>query len=235
VDAITGPAIGRPKTGTFRLGDLVGHDTSVNVINGLRNNCPNDEQVASFTIPPYLQFLVDNKFLGNKSGQGFYKKTTEKDSKGKPVVLSLDLNMLEYAPSKRSTLPSLNLAKQIEELPNRVRALSKSPDKGGELVKKSLSALFAYVSNRIPEISDNTYSIDDAMRAGYAWEAGPFEYWDMIGIANGIANAEAQGEHVADWVKEMVAAGHTSFYKSEGGIRKFYDVATKSYQVYHIR
>jgi 3-hydroxyacyl-CoA dehydrogenase len=230
VDAITGPAIGRPKTGTFRLGDLVGHDTSVNVINGLRNNCPNDEQVASFTIPPYLQFLVDNKFLGNKSGQGFYKKTTEKDSKGKPVVLSLDLNMLEYAPSKRSTLPSLNLAKQIEELPNRVRALSKSPDKGGELVKKSLSALFAYVSNRIPEISDNTYSIDDAMRAGYAWEAGPFEYWDMIGIANGIANAEAQGEHVADWVKEMVAAGHTSFYKSEGGIRKFYDVATKSYQ-----
>ena len=229
-DAITGPAMGRPKTGTFKLGDLVGHDTAVNVIKGIKANCPNDEQAVTFEIPKYQQFLIDNKFLGNKSGQGFYKKTAEKDKSGRPIVLALNLETLEYAPSQRPTLPSLGVAKQIEDLPNRLRALWKQEDKGGQLMRRSLAGLFAYVSNRIPEISDTTYSIDDAMRSGYAWDLGPFEYWDTIGITEGVAAAEADGLMVADWIKEMIANGHTAFYKVENGIKKFYDVAAKSYK-----
>ncbi|MBL7818060.1 MAG: 3-hydroxyacyl-CoA dehydrogenase/enoyl-CoA hydratase family protein [Saprospiraceae bacterium] len=230
VDALTGPAIGRPKTGTFRLGDLVGHDTAVNVIKGIKANCPNDEQASSFNIPAYQQFLIDNKFLGNKTGQGFYKKTTEKDASGRPIVLALNLKTLEYAPSVKSTLPSLAVSKQIEDLPNRLRALFKQTDKGGELIRRSLVGLFAYVSNRIPEISDTLYSIDDALRAGFAWDLGPFQYWDVIGIEEGIKAAEADGQVIADWVKEMLASGITSFYKSENGVKKYYDPRTKAYQ-----
>lgn len=229
-DKLTGPAIGRPKTGTFRLGDLVGHDTAAKVIEGLRQNCPNDEQVASFYIPKYLQFLLDNKFLGNKSGQGFYKKTDQKDASGKPVILQLNLETLEYEPKSKTDLPSLSVSKQIDELPRRVQAVFNSEDKGGALVRQSLLGLFAYVSNRIPEISDTLYSIDDAMRAGYAWELGPFEYWDVIGLEKGIQLAENQGEKIAPWVKEMVSAGFTSFYKREKGKRYFYNQQSKNYE-----
>jgi 3-hydroxyacyl-CoA dehydrogenase len=230
VDALTGPAIGRPKTGTFRLGDLVGHDTASNVIKGIASNCPNDEQAGSFAIPKYLQFLLDNKFLGNKSGQGFYKKTAEKDKNGRSISLALNLETLEYELPQKSTLPVLTISKQIEELPNRLRAIYKAEDKGGELVRRSLAGLFAYVSNRIPEITDHLYSIDDALRTGFAWDIGPFQYWDVIGIEAGIKTAEAQGDKIAPWVKEMLAAGHTSFYKSEGGVKKYYDIPSKSYK-----
>ena len=230
VDALTGPAIGRPRTGTFRLGDLVGHDTALNVTKGIKANCPNDEQAAAFEIPAFQQFLVDNKFLGNKSGQGFYKKTADKDATGRPIVLALNLKTLEYAPSVKPALPSLALAKQIEDLPNRLRALFKQSDKGGELIRRSLAGLFAYVSNRVPEISDSLFAIDDALRAGFAWDLGPFQYWDVIGLQEGIAAAEADGQIVAEWVKDMVASGLTSFYKSENGVKKYYDIATKTYQ-----
>ena len=230
VDKLTGAAIGRPKTGTFRLGDLVGHDTAANVIKGIKDNCPSDEQASTFEVPAYLQFLLDNKFLGNKTGQGFYKKTKERDANGRPVILALDLEKLEYAPTEKPDFPSLKLAKQVDDLPKRMQAIFKESDKGAELIRQSLLGLFAYVSNRIPEITDHLYSIDDAMKAGYAWELGPFEYWDAIGIANGIELAEKQGEKIADWVKDMVSAGHERFYIKEQGQRKFYDIATKSYK-----
>ncbi|MEO0874501.1 MAG: 3-hydroxyacyl-CoA dehydrogenase/enoyl-CoA hydratase family protein [Bacteroidota bacterium] len=229
VDKLTGPAIGRPKTGTYRLGDLVGHDTSVNVIKGIKDNCPHDEQAATFEVPKYMQFLVDNKFLGNKTGQGFYKKVKGED--GKRQILELNLETLEYIPKPKVELASLKLSKQIDDVKKRIPAFFKAEDKGGALVRRSLAGLFAYVSNRIPEIADDLYSIDDAMTAGYAWELGPFEYWDAVGVEAGIAAAEAEGETIADWVKEMVAAGHTSFYKREGGQLKYYNIANKSYDV----
>ncbi|MFZ1496459.1 MAG: 3-hydroxyacyl-CoA dehydrogenase family protein, partial [Saprospiraceae bacterium] len=230
VDKLTGPAIGRPKTGTFRLGDLVGHDTAANVINGIRNNSPNDEQASSFVIPDYFQFLLDNKFLGNKSGQGFYKKTSEKDANGKPIILALNLKNNSYEIPEKEKLSSLETAKQVDDLPKRIKAVFDSKDKGGELIRRSLLGLFAYSSNRIPEISDNLYSIDDAMRAGFAWEVGPFQYWDIIGVQQGIELAEAQGEKIADWVKDMVAAGNTTFYKSADGITQYYNIDSKSYK-----
>ncbi|MEZ5043451.1 MAG: 3-hydroxyacyl-CoA dehydrogenase/enoyl-CoA hydratase family protein [Saprospiraceae bacterium] len=230
VDKLTGPAIGRPKTGTFRLGDLVGHDTGAKVIQGIKDNCPDDEQAHTFEIPKYMQFLLDNKFLGNKTGQGFYKRTNEKDANGRTIVHSLNLETLAYEPASRSDLPSLKLAKQVDKIDKRIPQLFKSEDKGGTLIRRSLVGLFAYVSNRVPEICNQFYSIDDAMRAGYAWEYGPFEYWDLIGIPEGIQQAEAEGEKIADWVKEMLAAGHTAFYKREGGTKKYYNITTKSYQ-----
>ena len=229
VDAITGPAMGRPKTGTFRLGDLVGHDTAANVIRGIRQNCPSDEQAATFEIPAYFQFLLDNKFLGDKTGQGFYKKTGKRDEKGRPEILALDLKTLEYNLSAKTKLQSIETAKQIDDLPKRLRSLFKSEDVGGQLVRRSLAGLFSYAGNRIPEISDNLYSIDDAMRAGFAWEIGPFEYWDAVGIEAGIAAAQADGLPIATWVLEMLAAGNTSFYKVSGGVRHYYDVASGSY------
>lgn len=229
-DALTGPAIGRPKTGTFRLADLVGMDTAVHVINGIRQNCPDDEQAGAFVIPKYIDFLIENKFFGNKSGQGFYKKTAEKDAKGRPVVLALNLDTLEYAVSQKEKLPILDTLKQIDELPRRMKAIFKGTDKGAEMLQRSFLGLFAYVSNRVPEISDTLFAIDDALRAGFAWEKGPFEYWDMVGVAEGVAAAEARGEKIAPWVKDMLAAGHTSFYKSENGRRLCYNPATKAYE-----
>lgn len=228
VDRLTGPVIGRPKTGSFRLGDLVGLDTAAKVIEGIRTNCPNDEQASALIVPKYQQFLLDNKFLGNKSGQGFYKKT--KDAQGKKQILALNLETLEYEPSIKPDLASLKAAKNIDSLPKRIQHMFEAEDKGGQLIRQSLLGLFAYVSNRIPEITDDLYSIDDALKAGFAWEMGPFEYWETVGISKGIEMAEAQGESVANWVKEMVAAGHESFYKREKGIRKYYDISSQSYK-----
>ncbi len=230
VDALTGPAIGRPNTGTFRLGDLVGHDTAAKVIQGIKDNCPNDEQAGAFEIPKYLDFLLENKFLGNKTGQGFYKKTGEKDEKGKPVILALNLETLEYEKSAKPNLPVLGVAKQIDDLPKRVKAVFNADDKGGELVRRSLLGLFAYVSNRIPEIANDLYSIDDALRAGFAWDLGPFEYWDAIGVQEGLDFAEKQGETVAPWVTEMLAAGNERFYKREAGKLFYYNIKFKSYK-----
>jgi 3-hydroxyacyl-CoA dehydrogenase len=227
VDKLTGPAIGRPKTGTFRLGDLVGHDTAVKVMTGIRDNCPDDEQAAAFDSPKYMDFLLENKFLGDKSGQGFYKKT--KDDKGQRQILALNLETLEYAPSERVKIASVEAARTLDSLADRIKSFVKADDTGAQLIQRSLAGLFAYVSNRVPEISDNLYAIDDALRAGFAWEAGPFEYWDMVGIDKGIELVEAEGLAVSNWVKEFKDAGNQSFYKVENGIRKYYDIGTKTY------
>ena len=229
IDALTGSALGRPNTGTFRLGDLVGHDTTYNVLKGISANCPNDEQRYIFDIPPHLQWLIDNKFLGNKTGQGIYKKTNQKDASGRTIALTLDFKTLEYREPQKSKLPAIGIAKQIEELPNRIRALFNGTDKGSEFVRRSLGGLFAYVSHRIPEISDTIYAIDDAIETGFAWELGPFKNWDAVGLEAGIKAAEAESLTVADWIKTMQANGNTKFYKVEDGVKKCYDVAAGTY------
>ena len=231
VDKLTGPIIGRPKTGTYRLGDLIGHDTSAKVIMGVKENCPHDPIAQQYEVPAYLQFLLDNKFLGNKSGQGFYKKTKEKDENGRRIVLALNLDTLEYEPSQRPKLPVLDVAKQIDELPQRLKAFSKQKIKAVSLSAKRCWACLGMASSRIPEISDNLYSIDDALRSGYAWEVGPFETWDIIGVEKGLEMAKAEGEPVGDWVQEMLDKGITQFYKKEGGKRYYYDIEAGDYKV----
>ncbi|HOU47316.1 MAG TPA: 3-hydroxyacyl-CoA dehydrogenase family protein, partial [Chitinophagales bacterium] len=224
VDALTGPAIGRPKTGTFKLSDLVGNDTGTKVMMGIKENCPNDEQAGAFEVPKYVQYLLDNKFFGNKTKKGYYYKDEKRNS------FSLRLDTLQYEPTGKPKFASLDAAKKVENLSEKVNAFIKADDKGAQLVKRSLAGLFAYVSNRVPEISDVLYSLDDALRAGFAWEIGPFQYWDIVGIQKGIELAEADGLTVAAWAKEMVAAGNTSFYKVENGVKKYYDQQSKSYK-----
>jgi len=229
VDRLTGPPLGRPKTGTFRLVDLVGIDTAVKVIQDVKANCPKDATIQKLSLPRYLMHLWENKFYGNKSGQGFYKKTDEKDEKGKNIIHSLDWETLQYGPAQKVKLPILDTLKQIDDPRKRIAALFNAEDKGGEFTRRSLLALFAYASNRIPEISDELFRIDDALRSGFAWDFGPFEYWDIIGVQKGVEMAEAQGDTVAQWVKDMLAKGNTSFYKREKGRLLYYDIPSQKY------
>ncbi|WP_242923711.1 3-hydroxyacyl-CoA dehydrogenase/enoyl-CoA hydratase family protein [Pontibacter liquoris] len=228
VDRISGPVIGRPKSATFRTLDVVGLDTLANVANGLYQTGEQDESRELFKLPGYLQQMVENKWLGDKTGQGFYKKT--KDASGKTEILTLDLNTLEYGPKQRAKFQSLEVLKPIEDLKKRVKAFSGQSDKAAQFFNESLYGLFQYVSNRIPEISDELYRIDDAMRAGFGWELGPFEYWDALGAREGVQRMLEAGYKPAAWVEEMLNHGKESFYIVENGQRRFYDIQSKEYK-----
>lgn len=229
VDKLTGPAIGRPKTGTFRLGDLVGLDTAVKVMQGLMDRCTDDEEIAKLEIPEFLTYLIENKFLGNKTGQGFYKKTGEKDNKGKSIILELDLHTHEYRKAPSSDLKSLKSSKQIEDTPRRLRALWKMEDKGAELIRQSLTFSFLYSAARIPEISDNIYSIDDAMKAGFAWSYGPFEYADIVGIEQMMEIGKEMGMEVVGWLSEFQRSDADLFYKIIDNTPHYYDLEIQDY------
>lgn len=229
VDKLTGPVLGRPKSATFRTCDVVGLDTLVLVANGVAQNCPDDEENAQFALPDYVSKMNANKWLGDKTGQGFYKKT--KDASGKTEILALDLDTLEYRSQKKAKFATLEATKPIENLRDRFKVLVQGKDKAGEFYRESFGAMFAYVANRIPEISDTIYKIDQAMNAGFGWEIGPFETWDAIGIKEGIQLAESAGKKIPSWVKDFVSAGNASFYKTEDGKKLCFDLAAKSYNV----
>jgi len=233
-DAVTGSLIGWPSTGTFRLQDLVGLDTMDKVSSFVLENVENDEFIEQFKgkeKPKYIQFLLDNKFLGNKTGKGFYEKTKQKDEKGKTIINALNLKTLEYAPSVKARLDTVKYAKKIENMAERINHLVDGEEREHKFLKEYFAALFAYTANRIPEISDDIYSVDDAMRAGYAWGYGPFEYWDMMGIDKGIKIAEECGEKMPNWVKDIAAKGINTFYKKEDGKRKYYSLDSNAYEV----
>jgi 3-hydroxyacyl-CoA dehydrogenase len=228
VDKFTGPALGRPKSATFRTSDVVGLDTMIKVAKGLYDNCPDDKAHELFKLPAYVQKMEENKWLGDKTKQGFYKKTKTAD--GKTEILALDLKTLEYKPQQKVKSATLEMTKPVENLRERMKIFAKGKDKAGELFRHSSFGLFEYVSDRIPEISDELYRIDDAMRAGFGWELGPFELWDAVGVKEAIEGMEQYGNKAAAWVHEMLDAGNTSFYKVEGGIKKYYDIPSKSYK-----
>ncbi len=221
VDKLTGPVIGRPKSATFRTVDVVGLDTLVHVANGIHQNCPNDEAHDLFKLPSFIDKMMENKWLGSKTGQGFYKK------EGKEI-LSLDLDTLEYRAAKKASFATLELTKTIDKPIDRFRVLVKGKDKAGDFYRKNFAAMFAYCSNRIPEITDELYKIDDAMKAGFGWENGPFEIWDSIGVAKGIELMRAEGYQPAAWVSEMVTSENASFYTVKNGATHFYNIPTKS-------
>ena len=226
VDKLTGPVLGRPKSATFRTCDVVGLDTLVHVANGLKENCKEDEANHLFNLPEYISKMTEKGWLGSKSGQGFYKK--EKNEKGKSTILSLNLITLEYEPKKKIKFPTLEKTKSIDDLNERMRVLAAGTDKAGEFYRKAFYGLFQYVSNRIPEISDDIYKIDDALKAGFAWELGPFETWDAIGVENGVKAMEEAGCKPAQWVYDMLAKGVTSFYDLKDGKKMFYNITSKS-------
>jgi 3-hydroxyacyl-CoA dehydrogenase len=227
VDKLTGPVIGRPKSATFRTIDVVGLDTLVHTANGVKDNCPNDEMRDQFVIPDYVNTMMENNWLGSKTKQGFYKMT--KNASGKREILSLDLDTLEYRAKKSAKFETLELTKKIDNVADRFKVLVAGKDKAGEFYRKSFAAMFAYVQNRIPEISDELYRIDDGLRAGFGWEHGPFQIWDAIGVAKGVEIMKAEGKEPATWVTEMLAKGETSFYSVKEGATFYYDIPAKSH------
>jgi 3-hydroxyacyl-CoA dehydrogenase len=229
VEALTGPLIGRPKSATFRTADVVGIDTLVKVAKGVFDNCPNDEARDTFIIPSWLEKMVANKWLGDKTGQGFFKKTKGKD--GEKEILTLNLQTMEYGPRTRPKFASVEAAKSIDDLKTRLKALVLGSDKAGEFYRHFHYGLFSYISHRIPEISDEIYRVDDAMKAGFGWEIGAFESWDVLGLENTVKKMREAGYKVAGWIDEMISAGIKTFFKVENGKKLFYDIVGKSYQV----
>lgn len=228
VDALTGPIIGRPKSATFRTADVVGIDTLVKVAKGVADNCPTDEAKSIFTIPAWLETITANNWLGDKTGQGFFKKI--KSASGKEI-LTLNLGTMEYGARVKPKFASIEAAKPVEDLKTRIKQLHAATDKAGDFYRAFHHSLFAYISFRIPEISDEIYRLDDAMMAGFGWEIGAFETWDTLGVAKTVEAMKAAGVAVAPWVTEMLASGAASFYKVEQGKRMYYDIASKSYKV----
>lgn len=220
VDKLTGPVIGRPKSATFRTVDVVGLDTLVHVANGIYDNCPDDEAHELFKLPDFINSMMENNWLGSKTGQGFYKK------EGK-IIKALDLDTLEYRDKKRAKFPTLELTKTIDNVIDRFKVLVGGKDKAGDFYRKNFAAMFAYVSNRIPEISDELFKIDNAMKAGFGWQHGPFQIWDAIGVAKGISIMESEGHTPAQWVFDMLESGNKTFYSIKNGTTYAYDISSK--------
>ncbi|MEM6515686.1 MAG: 3-hydroxyacyl-CoA dehydrogenase/enoyl-CoA hydratase family protein [Bacteroidota bacterium] len=226
VDKLTGPVIGRPKSATFRTVDVVGLDTLVHVANGIHENCKDDERLELFKLPDFINAMMENKWLGSKTSQGFYKKVKGDD--GKSEILALDLNSMDYRASKKAKFATLEMTKTIDKVENRFKVLVGGKDKAGEFYRKTFGALFAYVSHRIPEISDELYKIDDAMKAGFGWQHGPFQIWDAIGFEKGLELIKAENLEPAQWIHDMKASGSESFYTVKDGNTFYYDIPTKS-------
>jgi len=222
VDKLTGPIIGRPKSATFRTVDVVGLDTLAHVANGIYENCPNDEAHDLFKLPDFISTMLKNKWLGSKCGQGFYKK------EGKKISV-LDLKTLKYNEKKKVKFDTLNQTKSIDNVIDRFEVLVKGKDKAGEFYRKNFAAMFAYVSNRVPEISEDLYKIDDAMKAGFGWEHGPFQIWDAVGVKFGIDLIKKEGLSFAKWVSDMIDNDINNFYSVRDGVSFYYNLSNKSH------
>jgi 3-hydroxyacyl-CoA dehydrogenase len=227
VEMLTGPVLGRPKSATFRTADVVGLDTLVKVAKGVYDNCPNDEARDTFIVPVWLEKMISNNWLGDKTGQGFFSK--RKSAGGEREIFTLDLNSFDYKPREKSKFPGLEAAKPIDDLKERLKILIRGKDPSGDFYRQFHYELFAYISHRIPEISDEIYRVDDAMRAGFGWEIGAFETWDLFGVDETVKRMESAGYQVAEWVKQMLSAGITSFYKVEQGAKLAYSPGLKKY------
>lgn len=228
IDKLTGPVIGRAKSATFRTSDLVGLDTTVNVANNLNAALDKDESRDRFKLPAIVKELHDRKWLGDKTKQGFYKKVVED---GKKQILELNLKTYEYEPKKKSKLDVLDKTKNIEDLKKRLQIAISLSGAEGDFYRKTFFDLFKYCTYRIPEIADELFRIDQAVAAGFAWEMGPFETWDAMGLKEILSQMTEAGHEPAPWVQEMIDAGCDSFYSYEKGKKMYYDIPSKSYKI----
>jgi 3-hydroxyacyl-CoA dehydrogenase len=227
IDKLTGPIIGRAKSATFRTADIVGLDTLVHVAKNIQETTT-DEANDIFKIPDYLDKMLENKWLGSKTKQGFYKKVVED---GKKKFLSLDTKTLEYIETPKPRFSVFEKTKGIDDLNQIMPILFKDKTRVGDFYRSSFYNLFNFVSNRIPEISDEIYKVDDALNAGFGWKQGPFQTWDAVGVPDTVKAMEEAGKKPAQWVYDMLNAEITSFYKIENGFKYFYDIPSKSYKV----
>jgi 3-hydroxyacyl-CoA dehydrogenase len=233
VDAMTGSLIGRPNTASFRLQDLVGLDTGDNVSRFVMENVEGDAYIDALKEKPepkFMRFLLDNKFLGNKTGKGFYEKTKKKDANGKTIINALNLETLQYEPAIRPKIELVKTAKGMGLMSKRLQYLVSGDSKEQNFFKDYFGTLLGYTAARVPEISDQYYPLDDAMRTGYVWDFGPFEYWDLIGLERGMELIKAQEGQIPQWILDLQAAGGTSFYKFENGQKKYFNIQSKTYE-----
>ena len=228
VDLITGTATGKPKSATFRTADLVGLDTIVHVARNLYDAVPKDEMREIFTILPFIETMMKNKWLGDKTKQGFYKKT--KGASGEKEVLTLDYTTMEYRQKQKAKFPSIDIGKNIENVSERIKALTYSQDRAGKFTWKTLSAILLYSAHRVPEIADEIIHIDNAMKWGFNWELGPFETWDAIGVEESVKKMKEDGKNIPQWVEQLLSSGKKSFYRYENGVRSYFDLRTKEYK-----
>lgn len=226
MDKLTGPVIGRAKSATFRTADVVGLDTLIHVANNIKESTQ-DEANASFAVPEYLQKMLENGWLGSKTKQGFFKKVVED---GKKKFLTIDFDTLEYTEDEKPKFSVFEKTKAIDDLRKRMPVLLADKGKAGDFYRASFYSLFQFVSNRIPEITDEIYKVDDAMNAGFGWKLGPFQTWDAVGVEETAKAMEEAGKKAAQWIYDMLEAGVKSFYKVEGGLKYFYDIPSKAYK-----
>ena len=228
VDQLTGPVVGNPKSASFRTADLVGLDTLIHVANNVYEGAPEDEKREMFKAPDFISQMIEKRLLGEKTKQGFYKKS--KDAEGGKVILSLDYNSMEYTPQEKVKLTSLNTAKNISGASEKIKSLYYADDVGGEFTFRTMSETLIYAANRIPEIADDIVNVDNAMKWGFARKLGPFEAWDGIGLNESVAKMRGAGYEIPAWVQEMLDSGKESFYTKQDGSLCFYDVASKAYE-----
>ncbi|HSE21350.1 MAG TPA: 3-hydroxyacyl-CoA dehydrogenase NAD-binding domain-containing protein [Pyrinomonadaceae bacterium] len=227
VDRMTGTAVGRPKSATFRTFDLVGLDVFTHVIKNLFEALPDDEEREMFVVPGVLATMVERGLLGNKTKAGFYKK--QSGSGEKREIWTLDTASLDYRPSEKVKLPALDMAKNIENLAERIKTLVWSKDRVGAFLWKTFSRTLVYSAKRIPEIADNIVEVDRAMRWGFGWELGPFEVWDAIGVEKSVSRLKEEGVPIPANVDQMLASGARTFYKNENGQQFYFDFAVGNY------
>lgn len=231
VDALTGPNIGHASSATFRTADLVGLDTYAHVMNNIVVGCPDDEQMGIMVLPEFLRKMLDKGLLGGKSGSGFYKATDQRDEKGKRIINGLDLNTIEYRPPVKPRFDCIAAARSVKSLEDRLRAMHFGEDKGAQFVWKLFSNTAVYSANRIPEICDDLYSVDNALKWGFAWEAGVFETWDILGFDRVCERMKADGLTLPPIAQAMIKAKKNSFYGTrKKGEKTYFDLASKKYK-----
>src|SRR5512139_2351616 len=227
VDQITGAAIGRPKTGTFKLGDVVGLDIMAHVSKNLYESLPAGKERDTFAPSPFIEQMIKNQWLGYKTKQGFYKKVK---GEGKEETLVLDYEKIEYRPQQKVNLPSVEMGKNIDDVRERIKTLVFSPDRGGQFAWKILKKTLLYSAGKIPEVSDDIVNIDRAMKWGYNWELGPFEIWDAIGLKSSVKKMEKEGEAIPPLVEKVLSKGYSSFYEKKDGRIFYFDLGASQYQ-----
>ena len=229
IDTLTGPVLGMPKSATFRTLDIVGLDVLAHVVENLREALPDDEAHDLFRLPDFARQMLERGLLGDKTGKGFYTKLKGKGG-DESEILTIDLATFGYRTRQRANFPSLEMARNLDDLRERVKMLFQAPDRAGQFYRKLFSAAFHYAAMRVPEIADDIVAIDNAMKWGFGWELGPFELWDARGVRGILEGWASEQRVVPPLVEKLLAAGGNSFYASENGTTTYFDLVSAGYR-----